>query len=172
MSGVRCVPDRAPAQPPGADMKPGRRGICSTSGLGSGSLDLSVTATGTAPSSFQWFQEGEPIPGGTLDILEIPFLLAADAGTCRMEVSNAFGKTFSTDDIVFSPDLKTWMPVTVVRGSVMDQPVLVAILIAPMPAVGSASGRGWARSAISGKSRIEGRAAPWTGCPGELPSAT
>lgn len=94
----------------------------STSGLEGESLALSVTATGTAPLSFQWYKEGEPIPGATSDTLEILFLLEADAGTYRVEVSNAFGKTVSADAIIsFIPLIQVF-----VNGSLVSSVVRVS----------------------------------------------
>ncbi len=52
------------------------------------SVTFSVTATGTAPFSYQWFQNGTPIPGATSSSYLISNVQPANAGTYTVTVSN------------------------------------------------------------------------------------
>jgi len=81
-------------------------------------LDLSVTATGTPPLSYQWYKDGAPVPGATSPQLTIPDVTEADAGSYTVVVSNAAGKATSNpakvtvkekpqDEVILqSPDFK------------------------------------------------------------------
>jgi hypothetical protein len=56
---------------------------------------LNVTATGTAPISFQWLKNGEPIPGATRSELSIESVRKSDAGIYRVVVNNILGSVAS-----------------------------------------------------------------------------
>jgi hypothetical protein len=58
-------------------------------------LDLSVTATGTPPLNYQWYKDGEPIPGAALPQLTIPSVTEVDAGVYTVVVSNTAGSATS-----------------------------------------------------------------------------
>ncbi len=52
---------------------------------------LSVTVAGTAPFTYRWLKDGNPMPGGNASSLVIPSVLTADAGSYVVVVSNAVG---------------------------------------------------------------------------------
>jgi len=54
-------------------------------------LVLKAKAVGTAPLAFQWFKNGNPIPGATDESLVLTFALTNDAGSYHLVVSNALG---------------------------------------------------------------------------------
>lgn len=54
-------------------------------------LALKAKAAGTAPLAFQWFKNGNPIPGATDESLVVTFALTNDAGSYHLVVSNALG---------------------------------------------------------------------------------
>lgn len=58
-------------------------------------LDLSALAKGTPPLSYQWYKDGEPIPGATSPQLTITNVTEFDAGSYTVVVSNAAGKATS-----------------------------------------------------------------------------
>ncbi|MEM7168174.1 MAG: immunoglobulin domain-containing protein, partial [Planctomycetota bacterium] len=59
------------------------------------STTLSVTATGSAPLSYQWYQDGSLLGGATSSSLTIDPVGAADAGVYTVEVTNACGTATS-----------------------------------------------------------------------------
>ena len=59
------------------------------------SVALSVTAGGTPPLTYQWFRNGQPLPGATGASLEFASLRLADAGTYWVGVRNAAGALVS-----------------------------------------------------------------------------
>lgn len=63
-------------------------------------LNLSVTATGTAPLSYQWKVGGVDITGETASSLEIPNVQEADAGTYTVAVTNSAGTATSNNSVV------------------------------------------------------------------------
>ncbi len=54
-------------------------------------LVLKAKVVGNAPLSFQWFKNGNPIPGGTEQTLVLPFAQATDAGSYHLVAMNALG---------------------------------------------------------------------------------
>jgi len=56
---------------------------------------FSVTASGTAPFTYQWQKDGVPIVGQTNATLTLPALTASSAGIYTVVVSNAAGFTVS-----------------------------------------------------------------------------
>jgi hypothetical protein len=60
-----------------------------------GPVTFRVTASGTAPLSYQWFRNGEPIPGATAATLTIPNVQVNQAGSHAVLVSNSAGSTVS-----------------------------------------------------------------------------
>jgi hypothetical protein len=59
-------------------------------------IQFSVTATGTAPLSFQWSRNGTDIPGATNPTFEKPAATTEDSGNFSVRVSNAAGFADST----------------------------------------------------------------------------
>jgi len=58
---------------------------------------FSVTATGDEPLTYQWWQNGSPIPGGTNSTLTVTPLVGTNAGTYYVVVANSFGTITSAD---------------------------------------------------------------------------
>ncbi len=54
-------------------------------------VTLFVAATGTAPLSYQWFKDAQPIPGATQDTLTFSAVSPADAGMYSVTVTNVAG---------------------------------------------------------------------------------
>ncbi len=57
---------------------------------------FSVSASGTAPLSYQWRKDGNPIGGATLATFSIPAVIAADAGSYDCVVTNGCGSATSS----------------------------------------------------------------------------
>lgn len=60
-----------------------------------GSAAFAVGAAGTAPLSYQWFRDMQPVPGATLASLLLSNVDAADAGPYSVVVTNAAGSATS-----------------------------------------------------------------------------
>lgn len=60
------------------------------------SLTLSVTATGSAPLSYQWQLNGSPIQGATSAAYSVAAAAASSAGSYTVTVSNSLGSVTST----------------------------------------------------------------------------
>jgi len=56
---------------------------------------LSVTASGTAPFSYQWYKDGTAISGATSSTYTVGAVDALDAGTYQAKVTNSAGSTMS-----------------------------------------------------------------------------
>ncbi len=78
-----------------------------------GSAVFSVTATGTAPLSYQWFKGTSPISGATTSTLTLTGVQAADAGSYSVSVTNSVGSV--TSDAAS-------LTVTVIAPSIATQP--------------------------------------------------
>ncbi|HWH69576.1 MAG TPA: immunoglobulin domain-containing protein, partial [Candidatus Sulfotelmatobacter sp.] len=59
-------------------------------------VSFSVTATGTAPLSYQWTKNGTAITGATSASLALASVTTADAGSYAVKVSNSAGSVTST----------------------------------------------------------------------------
>jgi len=60
-----------------------------------GSVTFSVLATGTPPFTYAWELNGQILDGATQSFLTLTNLTMDDAGTYRVQVSNAFGSALS-----------------------------------------------------------------------------
>lgn len=52
---------------------------------------LEVEAGGNGPLNYQWMRNGEPVPGATAAIYQVPSATPADAGTYHVVVGNDYG---------------------------------------------------------------------------------
>lgn len=59
-------------------------------------LTLSVTATGSAPLSYQWIFEGLKIEGATNSVYEVEAVQASDAGRYIVTITNPYGSVTSS----------------------------------------------------------------------------
>ncbi len=59
------------------------------------STSFSVTASGTAPISYQWVRNGVDVPGATSSTLSFASVQLSDAGTYRVRVTNPGGSVIS-----------------------------------------------------------------------------
>jgi hypothetical protein len=57
-------------------------------------------ATGTDPLSYQWFKNGMPIANETRDRLPLRKVVATDAGTYSVVISNAAGSVTSVGAVL------------------------------------------------------------------------
>lgn len=58
-------------------------------------FELTVNTVGAAPLFFQWYQDGELLPGATNATLSLIEVEASDAGAYRLMLSNRFGVVWS-----------------------------------------------------------------------------
>lgn len=61
-----------------------------------GFVSLWVEASGSGPLLYQWFKDGDPIPGATGRFFAVDAVTAQEAGGYSVEVTNAFGTTTSS----------------------------------------------------------------------------
>jgi len=61
------------------------------------SVNFTVTASGTAPLSYQWHFNGSDIAGATSTVLHLGAVQDTDAGTYSVTVSNIYGSVTSSD---------------------------------------------------------------------------
>jgi len=80
---------------------------------------LTVKALGTPPFSYQWRRNGQPIPGKTLQYLDLRGIQLSEAGLYNVNVTNEFGSQISqaaelgvepapTDPCVVITDVAPW----------------------------------------------------------------
>ncbi|MBX3737116.1 MAG: immunoglobulin domain-containing protein [Candidatus Didemnitutus sp.] len=62
-----------------------------------GSFTFTVGAAGTAPLSYQWFRNNQPLAAATAATLTLSSVTTDDAGDYRVEVANASGTVISSD---------------------------------------------------------------------------
>lgn len=97
------------AQPAGAILTPGQ------------SLSFSVTATGAATLTYQWFKDGQPladggsISGATTATLTINPAQASDGGSYTVAVSNSAGSRLSSAALASAPPVITLHPQSTVQ---------------------------------------------------------
>ena len=93
---------------------------------------LSISASGTAPLSYQWFFNSVAIPGRTSAVLQLTHLGTNDTGDYFVTVSNAFGVTNSLpahiDVIEKPPDIPVVRLLSPTNGARFpdDQPILLS----------------------------------------------
>jgi len=88
---VSSVPSAAAGSPPGIVFNP-VGGAVSAGGF----FTFSITASGSAPLAYQWYHNGNPVPGATNNMLMLTGLAQADQGNYFVSVTNLFGATNSS----------------------------------------------------------------------------
>src|SRR5262249_28430416 len=63
-------------------------------------VSLSVTATGTAPLSYQWSKDGNDLPGATAATFTLTNVQTNDSGSYALVVTNAYGAATSSVAVV------------------------------------------------------------------------
>ncbi len=63
-------------------------------------MTFSVTSDGTAPFAYQWYKDGAVISGATDATYVVSHVVSTDAGTYRVDVSNAGGAVRSDDAVL------------------------------------------------------------------------
>ena len=96
---------------------------------GGADVSFRVIATGALPLTFQWFRDGEPLPGATASALTVTHAGPTDAGAYQVEVANEHGSVRSSVAVLtvfgvpFNDDFAARLTVAgasnVVRGSVL-----------------------------------------------------
>ncbi len=64
------------------------------------SPSLTVTATGTAPLSYQWYRDGEILPNATSATLSLPNIQVNQSGRYKVRVTNSVGSATSDEAVV------------------------------------------------------------------------
>ncbi len=91
-----------PASPPVIITQPINQSV-----LAGSNVEFSVTATGTAPISYQWRFNGTDLSGKTSSILSLGGIQASNAGTYSVLVANAAGSVLSSNavlSVILPPD--------------------------------------------------------------------
>ncbi|MCP5516166.1 MAG: VCBS repeat-containing protein [Verrucomicrobiales bacterium] len=65
------------------------------SALQGASFSFTVEADGTPPLTYQWFFNGQPIPGATTPVLTLEDVQPSDVGSYSVSVANSVGETVS-----------------------------------------------------------------------------
>ena len=65
-----------------------------------GTANLTVTVSGTTPLSYQWQFNGSPLTNGLSATLTLTNVQAAQAGTYRVQVTNAYGSVLSSNALL------------------------------------------------------------------------
>jgi uncharacterized protein (TIGR02145 family) len=110
---VRCVKDNTPPVAPSITTPPQTQTV--TAGQ---SVTFSVTATGTAPLSYQWYKDGTAISGATSASYSIANVQAANAGTYTVTASNGTLPNATSAGAVLTVSAATGGTVTDTDGNV------------------------------------------------------
>lgn len=117
--------------PPGPQIRQAPEAQTRFAGGGGGGADVNfrVLATGAMPLTYQWFRDGERLPGATASALTVTNAGPADAGAYQVEVGNDYGSVRSSTaeltvfGVPFNDDFAARLAVTgafnVLRGSVL-----------------------------------------------------
>jgi uncharacterized protein (TIGR02145 family) len=112
--GVRCVKGEPVLMAPSITTQPKSQTV--TAGKND---TFSVTATGTAPLSYQWYKNGTAISGATSSSYSISNVQAADAGTYTVTVSNGTLPNATSNGAVLTVNGCTVAPYTVDASTVL-----------------------------------------------------
>ena len=109
------------------------------------SITLDVTTTGTGPFTYQWRQDGVPIPGANAPSYTIPSLAPFSAGTYTVLVSGTCGSLLST-----AATIVVDVPITNVTIGVSASPVCAGsnVTLTASVATGEVDFYGWFRDGV------------------------
>ena len=94
-----------------------------------GNVTLSVTATGTAPLSYQWFKDGVAIPGATAATLALTNVQGSDSGAYSVRITSSAGTVTSNAATLTVPAARL-ANVSVRSGAgVGDQTLIVGLAV-------------------------------------------
>jgi hypothetical protein len=79
------------------------------------SAEFSAVATGTGTLTYQWNQNGSPIPGQTSNTFVLPGITTNDFATYTLTVSNSYGTTLSSNAVLSLDHPPVTSPVTLDR---------------------------------------------------------
>ena len=65
-----------------------------------GTASFACQAAGSGPLSYQWYKDGNPISGATLNTYSIGGVFTSDSGTYNVRVSNSAGSATSTNAVL------------------------------------------------------------------------
>ena len=79
-------------------------------------VSFSVVASGTAPLSYQWYDNSAPISGATLNAYSISGVFTSDSGTYNVRVSNGAGSATSSNAVltIGNPPVLTLQPTSLI----------------------------------------------------------
>jgi hypothetical protein len=94
-----------------------------------GNVTLSVTATGTAPLSYQWFRDGVALPGATAATLALTNVQGSDSGAYSVRITSSAGTVTSNAATLTVPAARL-ANVSVRSGAgVGDQTLIVGLAV-------------------------------------------
>lgn len=89
---------------------------------------LSVLAGGTPPLAYQWKYQGTNIPAATNRTLNLGKTHGRQKGTYQVSVTNTFGLTTATAELVVAPATYAWQTITNPQTAGLPFPVTVSAL--------------------------------------------
>jgi hypothetical protein len=72
----------------------------STNVLAGSLVYFSVSATGTAPLSYHWQENGSPLSGATSSVFVLANVQSTNTGVYQVTVSNAYGSLLSSNAVL------------------------------------------------------------------------
>ncbi|GAP69379.1 protein containing PKD repeat [Bacteroidales bacterium 6E] len=125
-----CVFEVVVTQSPAVTTDPVSQTVCLN-----GSVTLTSVASGTPAPTYQWYKDGDAIPGATNPTLTISGIQSSDAGSYAVEVQNDCGAAISApaDITVTTPPVFTTQPAsqTDCPGESVEFSVVMAGGVAP-----------------------------------------
>ena len=104
-------------------------------------FDLSTTASGSPPLTYQWLKNGTPVTGATSSTYSVSATTAADAGLYTVAVSNAYGSVTSSPATVTvttpqpQAPVFTLQPASVAAPAGSSRTFSIAVSGYPIPAL-------------------------------------
>ncbi len=96
-------------------------------------INLSVTATGTAPLLYQWFRNGIPLANAQSATLQIPNAQATDSGSYSVSISNTAGSLVSAGAVVTVLEVPQIVVQPQSKSLTTDSPLSLAVTASGSP---------------------------------------